>query len=305
MNNILKIVSVVGVLAVLLLVAYNFIPKSTKDTPSETAVNTQGTVPQEIPVPQVPTGDEDNATAPTNGTTATTTGTDAAATAGATTAPTASPLDASIEAYIKAHPEVIIDAVTQYQQDQVRKQAEQSEKFISSKWTELTSSTADPVAGNPKGDVTIVEFFDYSCGYCKHVLPYMLKVLETDPNVRIIFKEFPILSPNSEIAAKVALAAYQVNPAKYLEFHKALFNARLTSEKSALEVATSVGLDAKVLEEKMKTPEIQAALTATRQFALEAGVRGTPAFVINGKLIPGVADLESLQALIKAAREKK
>lgn len=303
MNNLLKILAIVGILTLLLLVAYNVIPKhvtAPPPTPDTTAAPVPPSASDAIPSASVPNEEADNATAPTS-----TAATNDTAPATATSTPAPSGLDASIEAYIKTHPQVIIDAVNQYQQDQVRKQTEQAEQYIASRWTEFTSNPADPVVGNPKGDVTIVEFFDYSCGYCKHVLPFMLKVLETDPNVRIIFKEFPILSQNSEVAAKVALATYQLNPTKYLELHKALFNVRLTTDKSAIEAATSIGLDAKAIEDKMKAPEVQTLLTANRQFALEAGVRGTPAFIINGKLIPGVADYETLKSLIQSAREKK
>ncbi len=291
MNNIFKIIIVLSVLAVLLLGANYFYQKSNHVEGKEIVATT--------PAPEAtqpsPAQPETTASAPEA----------TPSEAAPATAEAPKGIEAAIEAYIKAHPEVIIDSVAQYQQNQASKQIEQSEKYISTKWEELINDSADPIAGNPKGDVTIVEFFDYSCGYCKHVLPHILKILETDSNVKFVFKEFPILSANSDLAAKAALAVHMINPDKYLDFHKALFNVKVTSEASIVEVANNVGLDSKAVLDKIKAPEIQTILNNNRQFAFDAGIRGTPAFIINGKLIPGVADLETLQGLIKNAREKK
>lgn len=300
MNNIIKIIVVLAVLAVLSLGANYFYQKNAQNVGGNlvaTAPTPEVSEEKPAPVdaapvaPAAPAIDASNANAP--------------ATISAAPTDATKGIDAAIEAYIKAHPEVIINAVSQYQQDQAHKQIEQSEKIIAAKWNDLINVPSDPTLGNPKGDVTIVEFFDYSCSYCRHVLPYIVKILETDPNVKVIFKEFPILSNNSELAARAALAVNQINASKYLDFHKALFSGKAITQASILETATAVGLDANVVKEKMTSAEVETILTNNRQFAFEAGIRGTPAFIINGKLIPGVADLETLQGLIKEARAKK
>ncbi len=216
------------------------------------------------------------------------------------------PNDNPIGKYIQEHPQEIMDSLTKYQQEQIKKQDMQAEKVIASKWKEISQNPNDPVGGNPKGDVTIVEFFDYSCGYCKHVLPNVIKLLDSDKNLKVVFKEFPILSANSETAAKYALAANIIDPNKYINLHKEFFAGNVSSGNAAIKsLATKAGYDADKLEEKIKDPKITQILTENRNLAVDLGIRGTPAFIINGKLIPGAVDFDALQAMVKEARNNK
>jgi protein-disulfide isomerase len=159
-----------------------------------------------------------------------------------------------------------------------------------------------PVSGNPKGDVTIVEFFDYQCGYCKRTMQNVLDLQKEDPKVRVAWKELPILGPVSEFAARAAMAAEKQG--KYMEFHTAVMGARgqLTPE-GVMKHAADAGIDVDRLKRDMMAPEIGKYLRDTLQLAQELGINGTPGFVIGGKLVPGALDKEQMKALIAKARE--
>jgi protein-disulfide isomerase len=141
-----------------------------------------------------------------------------------------------------------------------------------------------PVGWNTAGDVTIVEFFDYQCPYCKAVVPSLEKLKKADSGVRYVYKEWPFLGAVSEKAARAALASAKQN--RYQQFHEAL-----------------ISFPGRLKEADMKAPEITAALARTKDLAGTLGITGTPAFVVGGKLIPGAASLEKLQSMIKSARE--
>ncbi len=168
--------------------------------------------------------------------------------------------------------------------------------------TLLNDPTA-PVAGNLYGDVAVVEFFDYNCPYCKRVAPTVKTVLDEDPGVRVIYKEFPILGPESVIAAKAALASLEQDPAKYFAFHDAMMSnrGRLT-ETRIMDIAAEVGFDGERLKADMAAPEIEATIARNRALARALGISGTPAFVIGDRIVPGAIDLPALKRLIARAR---
>lgn len=171
---------------------------------------------------------------------------------------------------------------------------------------QLINEPSSPVGGNPDGDVTIVEFFDYRCGYCKKVLPSIVALLERDKKLRYVFKELPILSPESELAARAALAAWQQDKRKYLEFHTALMQAQGNlSERRILRLAGNAGLDAEKIAKNMKHPKVEEELKRNIALAEQLGIRGTPAFVIGDRLIPGAVDLSMLEKTVAEARQKK
>ncbi len=203
---------------------------------------------------------------------------------------------------IDEEPKRIVDSVDQY----VAKQRSEAQKGTEIKNVDLKDDGKSPVAGNPKGDVTIIDFFDYSCGYCKRVLHDKFKVINDDKNVKYIFKEFPILGQPSFEAAKAAQSVFAINPAKYAEFHQKLMESNAPRTQELFEyIAKDLGIDAQTLKDKMNDPAITHAINMNLDFGRQLGVHGTPAFVINGKLIPGAIDLDTMLDLIKQARAKK
>jgi protein-disulfide isomerase len=208
-----------------------------------------------------------------------------------------------IRQYILDHPEVIVESVQKYHEHQQAAEQEAGQAAVSKHREALEQDPAAPVAGNPRGDVTIVEFFDYHCGFCKRVLPTVQELLKTDPGVRYVFKEFPILGPESVIAARAALAVWRLQPDKYLAFHVALMQSRGSlAEEQVLAIAGKVGVDREKLQQAMARPEIEEILKRNFELAQDLRIRGTPAFVIGDKLVPGAVSLDQLREMIAAVR---
>ncbi len=203
--------------------------------------------------------------------------------------------------YLQQHPEVVIDALQEYQKKQDTAKAEQARQTIVAAKDELLNDTTNPVGGNPKGDVTIVEFFDYRCPYCKAVAPDLEKALSTDGNVRLVYKEFPILGPESLVASKAALAA--VAQGKYQPFHDRLIAFKGTLDDAAIySLAADCGLDVTRLKADMEKPEVQDQIARNYRLADKLNIQGTPAFIIGGELLPGAASFDDLTAAFKRAR---
>jgi protein-disulfide isomerase len=161
-----------------------------------------------------------------------------------------------------------------------------------------------PTAGNPNGDVTIVEFFDYNCPYCKKAFGDVSKVIERDPKVKVVFKELPILSKSSEEASRVALAARMQG--KYWEMHRALLNQKgEVNEQSSLRLAEKLGLDMARLKKDMEAPEVKAEIETVRALAQKMGIQGTPHFLVGDKAIPGAPQnlLETMTGYVADVRK--
>lgn len=142
------------------------------------------------------------------------------------------------------------------------------------------------VAGNPKGDVTVVEFFDYNCGFCKRALGAVLKLIETDKNVRVVFKELPIFGEHSVAAARVAMAAAEQG--KYMEVHNALMKTRgQVNGEVALATARKLGLDMDKLEADMKSKRVESGIQESMALAQSIGLEGTPFYLVGDRAIPG------------------
>jgi protein-disulfide isomerase len=203
--------------------------------------------------------------------------------------------------YLKAHPEVLIEALQEYQANQDAKKADQARQTIAAASEELLKDATNPTAGNPKGDVTLVEFFDYRCPYCKAVAPDLEKAISADGNVRLIYKEFPILGPQSLVASKAALAA--VAQDKYLPFHDKLLAFKGNLDDVAIySLAADAGLDVARLKADMEKPEIKDQIDRNYHLAEKLNIQGTPAFIIGSQLLPGAASAEDLAAAFKQAR---
>lgn len=212
-------------------------------------------------------------------------------------------IEAIIGEYISKHPDVIVNALQTYQAEMQKEQQRQAEAALQEVEDELLNDPQTPTAGNAKGDVTIVEFFDYNCGYCKQVTPSVQTLLKTDDNVRYVFKEFPILGPGSVTASQAALAVWNLDPAAYLTFHVALMSSRGSlSEQQILDIAKGVGVDPAKLQAEMQKPEIEEKLRENIALGQRINIRGTPAFIINGEIVPGAVSLEALKDLVEKAR---
>ena len=202
--------------------------------------------------------------------------------------------------YLLKNPEVIEEAIGVLRARQQAEQRKRAEVAIARNGKALRAHPLSPVSGNVEGDVTVVEFFDYQCGYCKRALPTMEALLETDPDVRVVWKEFPILGPVSEFAARASMASARQD--LYLPFHLALMREPKLTEGKVLEIAGKTGLDTARLQQDMEDPAIQAYIDETRTLAREIGITGTPAFVIGGRLVPGVVDSARMKELVASAR---
>lgn len=205
--------------------------------------------------------------------------------------------------YLIRNPEVVVEALQEMRRrDEAAKQAA-TKKAVEQSRDALLRNAADPVGGNLKGSATVVEFFDYNCGWCKRAYPHLLAATKRDGNVRIVFKEFPILSPSSRLAARAALAA--ARQGKYREMHDRLMRHRgALDEMKIMAVAAQAGLDIPKLKADMEARDIAAAIEANLALARRLGIRGTPAFVIGSKVFPGMMKAGDYPAEIARARKE-
>ncbi len=207
-----------------------------------------------------------------------------------------------VREYLIDNPTVVIEALQAYERQVAEEQARTADQAMSDMAIELYGDPNTPETGNPDGDVVVIEFFDYRCGYCRRSAPDVFEVVRNDPNVRFIYKEFPILGPGSVLAARAALASR--NQGLYQPFHEALMTADIDfSEESIMSVAELVGLDVDQLKVDMEDPEIEAHIESTYELARTLGIRGTPAFIVGDELIPGALNGPELNNLIEQARE--
>lgn len=212
-------------------------------------------------------------------------------------------LDQAISQYLKAHPGEVLDALKAAQGEAERQQQADALKALEDRKAEIYNNPADPVLGAADADVVVVEFFDYRCPYCKRVSDSLVNLAKDDPKVRIVYKDFPILGPESAVAAKVALAAHRQG--KYHEVHEALMAHKGSFEKEALlEVAANAGADAAKLSVDMEDPAIQGQLQANDALAASLGITGTPGFLFGNQLIPGAVSLDDMKKLVSEARAK-
>jgi len=210
-------------------------------------------------------------------------------------------LQKAIHDYILAHPEVLIQSLRIAKDREEFRTAEQSKALIASLKKDIVDDPHAPVRGNPNGDVTLVEFFDYRCSYCRQVEPFLQTLLKHDPGLRVVEKEFPILGPGSVYAARVALAAYKQG--KHEQFRNAVMSKRSNfDEATILKLAEEVGLDLDRVKTDMNSAEVDAEIKRTAEIAKALRLSGTPAFIVGTELVPGATDLETLQALLDEAR---
>ncbi len=209
-------------------------------------------------------------------------------------------IEAIVKQYILDHPEVLLESVRLHQDRERAAQRERTKQTVLARRNELEQDAASPVAG-ASGGLTIVEFFDYHCGFCKRAEPAVAKLLADHPEVRVVFKEFPILGPESVLGAKAGLAA--ARQGRYLQFHQALMTLGGSITMSAIEqIAAREGIDVRKLKSDMESPEIESTLARNRDLGLALGVAATPSFVIGTELISEALDSAAFERLLAKAK---
>jgi len=200
---------------------------------------------------------------------------------------------------IKENPELILESVNAFLQKQQGQRAQVSLEEHASRLFK-----GSPIAGNPDGDVNVVEFFDYRCGYCKSAWADLEKLIKTDKNVRVVFKDFPILGPESETAARWALAAEKQG--KYMDFHHELMNFRGSFNDSSLaEISEKLGLNVGRMRQDADSEDVLQSIQMNRALAKDLGITGTPGFIIEDKLIPGAIPYDSMVETVAEKRKAK
>ena len=203
---------------------------------------------------------------------------------------------------IRQNPEIVMEAVAILEQRQAGAQADAQALALETQRDLIEHDPNAPVLGNPDGDVTVVEFFDYNCPYCRRVKPEVRALIDADPNIRLVYREWPILGEGSVFAAKAALAARKQG--KYEAFHWAMMgNEGRAEEASVLRVAEEVGLDIDQLRADMADPDVADHIATSMQLTQALGFNGTPSFVIGDALVPGFVETDKLAKLVAAARE--
>jgi len=214
-------------------------------------------------------------------------------------------IEAIVKDYLLSNPEIMLEIQNALEAKMDKLQAERTAAVIKNSATEIFHPAFSGVVGNAKGDVPIVEFFDYNCGYCKRALGDVAKLIDKEKQVRFILKELPILSKGSEEASRVALAAKMQG--KYWEFHRAMLESQgQANEAAALRVAEKVGVDMARLKKDMASAEVQKEIDDTRALAQKLGIQGTPHFMIADRIIPGAPEnlLERMSSLVAEVRKE-
>lgn len=205
--------------------------------------------------------------------------------------------------YLMREPQVIYEAIQELQKRQQEAEAARAQATIVERADEIFRHADDPVIGPASGDVTLVEFFDYHCGYCRAMVPKLQDLIKGDSQLRFVFKELPVLGPDSVTAAKASLAASKLDPTKYMGYHLALMQAKDIGLASVLKIAGEQGYDVDALRTAMDEDWIQERLDANQSLAQSLGINGTPSFVVGRTLIPGAVDVARLEELIAEQRK--
>jgi protein-disulfide isomerase len=212
-----------------------------------------------------------------------------------------------IRDYLIRHPEVLQEAMAELEKKQQLAEAEKARSAIKNHSEALFNSPRQVTLGNPQGDVTFVEFFDYNCGYCKRALNDMVELMAKDPKLKVVLKEFPVLGPSSVEVAQVGVAVRMQDKTgkKYFEFHQKLLTGRGQVDKAkALAAAKEIGLDMARLEKDLKSDEIGKTLEESMKLAEALGLNGTPSYVIGNDVVIGAVGQAALSQKIQAARKQ-
>lgn len=212
-------------------------------------------------------------------------------------------IEGVVRDYLLKNPEVILQAVEGLRAREKAEESARAKQALVENHDALYKNPNSPVGGNPKGDVTVVEFFDYQCGYCKAVHADVNRLVTDDGKLRLVYKEFPILGPGSLIGSKAALAARAQG--KYIEMHNALMEHRgQIDDALVMRLARSLGLDADRLKADMDSDAVRTVIADNQRIAEQLGITGTPGFIFGEELVPGAIKLEQMKQLVSQARRK-
>jgi protein-disulfide isomerase len=212
-------------------------------------------------------------------------------------------LRTEIRAYLLDYPEVLIEAINILEARRKADTRQADAALIAASSEQLYNDPNSWIFGNPDGDVTLVEFADYRCGYCKKAHPEVRELLKRDPNIRLVVKEYPILGPDSMAAARMALAALDLDPANFEALNDALmrFEGQLT-EATAYQIASRVGYDIAALKKRAASAEIEARIGDNYALARTLGLQGTPSFILGNQIIRGYLPIDRMLAAVAEAR---
>lgn len=209
-----------------------------------------------------------------------------------------------IRDYLIKNPDIILKSMEKLRERERLSQRQAAIEKLTSNKAIIFKHPMTPTSGNMNADVTLVEFFDYQCGYCKQVARSLVKLIQNDKKLRVVWKELPILGPNSRFAAAAAMAAKKQG--KYLTYHVALMKNRgQLSPEVIMRTARKVGLDVEKLQKDMEDPKINAYLDETINLAQSLGIRSIPAFIIGKRIIPGAIGLDQLKSYISEERKPR
>jgi protein-disulfide isomerase len=212
--------------------------------------------------------------------------------------------EAIVRDYILRNPEILLEAIRTLQSREQEVAGDRAIHAVATNQWALRHDPATPVGGNPNGDVTIVEFFDYACPYCRNAHSILATLIKGDPNIRIVYKELPVLGEASVFAARVGIAVHLLAPDRYLDFHVAMFQARgRLSPNIAIQTAVELGIDRVRLMEVIESDEVDQLINRNLQLAHTIGVNGTPSFLIGDAIVPGLIKIDQFKQLIAQARE--
>jgi len=216
-----------------------------------------------------------------------------------------SEIEKVIRDYLIANPEVLQEAIAALEKKQAADEARKHEAAVKENAQAIYSSPRQVTVGNPQGDVTFVEFFDYNCGYCKRAMTDMMELMKQDPKLKVVLKEFPVLGPASVEVARVAVAVRMQDKTgkKYLDFHQKLLSGRGQVDKArAIAAAKEAGLDAARIEKDLNSDEVRLTLEESLKLAEKLGLNGTPSYVIGPHVVVGAVGLEQLKEKVNSAR---
>ena len=210
-----------------------------------------------------------------------------------------------IKEYLLSHPELMQDVMSELEKRQAVAEAEKHRDAVKEHSAAIFTSPRQVTLGNPQGDVTVVEFFDYNCGYCKRAMTDMMELMKGDGKIKFVLKEFPVLGEGSVQAAQVAAAVRMQDKTgkKYLEFHQKLLTGRGQADKTrALAAAKEIGMDVARIEKDIAGDEVKATLEENFKLAEALGLNGTPSYVVGNDVVVGAVGLNTLKEKVNSER---
>ncbi len=213
-------------------------------------------------------------------------------------------IETIVREFLLREPELLVEVLDALEAQRTAQAGEMQREAIAAAGAELTASPEGTVLGNPQGDVTIVEFFDYNCGFCRRAQADMETLIENDPELRVVLKEIPVLGPESEEASRVSLAIRDLEPTRYAEFQRRLLTSGSTAdEAAALALAEEMELDRAAIAEATTSPAVVSALQESARLAAALNITGTPTYVVGDELVPGAVGAEELATRVANVRE--